>query len=110
MTDSELFARLVGAETIAVRRNEEKSYMVNERQALDGPPKDDAAVETQAVAWEWMKDDDGDHDGRGGCFVKRLTPDNMTPAVARRLWVARDMEEDMALINECLDELDICRQ
>lgn len=110
MTDSELFARLVDAETVAVPRHEAKPYMINERQALDGPPKDDAAVETQAVAWGWMKDRDGDYDGRSRFFVKRLTPDNMTPAVARRLWAARDMKEDMVLFDEYLDELDISRQ
>lgn len=110
MADSELFARLVGAETITVRRNEERSSMINKRQALDGPAKDEAVVEAQAVAWGWMKDDDEAKHGRYGCFVKRLTPDNMTPAVARRLWAARGMEEDMALITECSDELDLCRE
>ncbi len=103
MTDAELFARLVGAETIAVRRNEEKSRMIHERQALDNRPKEEAVVEAQAKAWGWMEDDNG----RNGCFVKKLTPGNMTPAVARRLWAVRGMEEDVALMTDHSDELDL---
>ena len=105
MTDSELFARLVGAKSIAIHRKEEKSRMIHARQALDYRI-DDKVVEAQAKAWGWTDGVDSQH----GCFVKKLTPDNMTPAVARRLWAARSMEEDMALMAELSDELDVRRQ
>ena len=107
MGDSELFARLVGAETIAVGRHEGRPRMVHSRQALDGLPEKEAMVEAQAKAWGWSEDDSG---GYGACFVKRLTPDNMTPAVSRRLWAVKGMDEDMALITRYPEELDICHQ
>ena len=103
MTDSELFARLVGAETIAVRRSEEKSRMIHKRQALDDPSIEPAIVEARAKAFGWV----GDSNERYGCFVKSLRSDNMTPAVARRLWAAKDMEEDLALMADYWDELDM---
>ena len=104
MTDSELFARLTGAATVAVRRYQEKSSMIHERQSLDNTPKDRGLIEAQAKAWGWVDDDDRNR----GCFVKRLTAGNMTPTVARRFWAARGMEEDMAAMANYLDELDIC--
>lgn len=107
MGDSELFARLVGAETIAVRRHEERPRMVYSRQALDGLPEKEAIVEAQAKAWGWSEDDG---DGWRKYFVKRLTPNNMTPAVSRRLWAVRGMEEDMALMSISAEELDIYHQ
>ena len=106
MTDSELFARLVGAETIAVRRSEERSRMIHKSRALDEYPRDRMLVETQAKAWGWKADENSAY----GCYRKRLTPDNITPAVARRYWAARGMEEDMVLMADYPEELDMCRQ
>ena len=103
MTDSELFARLIGAETIAVRRNEERSRMIHQRRALNDHGRNRAQVEARAKACGWAVDGNEGY----GCFVKRLTADNITPAVARRLWAATDMEEDIALIADYSDELDI---
>ena len=103
MADSELFARLVGAKTIAVHRNHRKSSMIHFRQALDYGIKDTASIEARENSWGWKQD----RNGKSGCFTKMLTPDNMTPAVAKRLWAIRDMEGDLALITELANELDL---
>lgn len=90
MTESELFARLVGAGIIAVRRNQVRSGVIGGGEARDIRAEDAATVDAQAKPWDWKKDDNGRH----GCVVKRLTPNNMAPAVARRLWAARGIKDN----------------